>query len=188
MRNLILTFLVLLITGPAFCEDAEKTKLPDDAVSALADFDKAVAAKTKELRAKLEKAQEAATKKGNLDGALAVKAAIEKLPPVVKVAAVMKPDPLSTSKRVILYALADFKGPSYTVAASEIDVVLDAYRVGFPNDALRSLRLPTGYTLTVYAAEQAGGASHVITSESADLTGTPAFTIGMSSFMVSKTK
>jgi len=91
MRNLILTFLVLVITGPAFCEDTEKTKLPNDAASAMsmyeadaanlkADFDKAIATKTKALRVKLEKAQEAATKKGNLDGAMAVKAAIDKLP------------------------------------------------------------------------------------------------------------
>jgi len=91
MRTFLLTFLLLISVCPAFCEDTDKAKLPDDAASAMsmydaettnlkADFDKAVAAKTKVLRVKLEKAQEAATKKGNLDGALAVKAAIEKLP------------------------------------------------------------------------------------------------------------
>jgi len=181
MRNLILTFLVLLITGPAFCEDTEKTKLPDDAASALADFDKAVAAKTKELRAKLEKAQEAATKKGNLDGALAVKAAIEKLP---KDSDAPAPKSKSTSKVVTLYTLPDFKGQSVTI--KDYNVVMDAHAIGFPNDALRSIKLPAGCTLVVYQNEAAGGASLEVTEESSDLTGTTA--VGMTSFMIKKQK
>ena len=149
-------------------------------------FDKDKAKLTDNVVKALEKELDATTKKGDLTGALAIKAKIDELNPGLVFVESKPKAKVSTSKRAELFALVDFKGPSYVV--TEFDTVLDAWRVGFPNDALRSIKLPTGYTLTVYASEMAGGQSYVVTSESSDLTDTLAYSLGMSSFMVTKPK
>jgi hypothetical protein len=91
---LLIAFVLMSLITRAWGEDAlnpATSKLPVDVATLLnvfeadsikiqADADKAIAAKADTLRTKLTKAQESATKKGDLDGALAIKDAIEKLP------------------------------------------------------------------------------------------------------------
>ena len=188
--------LLILIICPMFSAE-EPSPLPPDAVKLIAAADKEVSEiEAKALTAKnelynalipkLTKAQEAATKAGKLEASMAVKAKIDDYKTKIAEISALKPATkrLSTSKDVTLYALPNFKGPNVTI--KQFDTVLDVYKVGFPNDALRSLRLPPGYIFVVYAAEQAGGESYEIDEESPDLTGTPAG--GMSSFMIKRVK
>lgn len=183
---------VLLCFAHGMVRGAEAEKpLPADAQKAVSTCDMAIGKARMELVKGLKISLAKATKAGDLVSANLVQAKLtetEKLLDEGKDLLGNKTAHVSTSQRITIYALPDFKGPSYTVAASEIGVVLDTYKIGFPNDALRSIKLPAGYKLTVYAAEQAGGASFVITEESADLTATPAYTLGMSSFVAAPIK
>lgn len=192
-----LTALLLLMTLSVLF-GADEVKLPADAQAALtaydakvaklkADYDAAVAKESDALVAKLQKSQEAATKKGDLDTALALKTRIDALPQTDLLGNRTKPEPakpVSTSKNVVLCSLPDFKGQ--TMIVKEYETIVNVHRIGFPNDGLRSVRLPAGWTMTVYANEDAGGASFEITSETADLTGTPAN--GMTSFVIHRGK
>lgn len=167
---------------------AEEPKpLPADAQAAIDAFDKAVAREQAALVTKLQKAQEAATKKGDLDAALAIKARIEALPkteqPVVSFGSETQATP-SISRSVVLCSLPDFKGK--TVIVKDYETIINVQKVGFPNDGLRSIRLPTGWTVTVFEHENGGGNSYTIGSETADLNGTPA--VGMTSFMINRPK
>lgn len=162
------------------------TKATDDVTEIEA---KALASKATVLDAlipKLVKAQDSATKAGKLEASLAIKAKVDEYRKQLADLSAQRPvvKRVSTSKDVTLYALPGFKGPTVTI--KQFDVVIDVQSAGFPNDALRSLRLPAGYTFVVYAAERAGGAAYEIDEESADLTGTPA--LGMSSFMIKRNK
>ncbi len=88
MRFLILALVIFSSYGAE--APKQDSKLPNDVVGLLntydkdmakiqADADAASAARTEKLRPLLVKAQEAATKKGDLDTAMAIKAKIEKL-------------------------------------------------------------------------------------------------------------
>ncbi len=72
--NPIRSLFLLLILVPISW--AAETSLPPDAQSAIADYDTKVSKLKGELVAKLQKAQDAATKKGNLEVALAIKGKI----------------------------------------------------------------------------------------------------------------
>lgn len=204
ISSLILIIAVLLsLNVPSWCAEggiqAPVSLIPSDAQTILdkATADQAVidneanTKRTKVLTAMVEKlkaSQDKATKAGKLEASLAIKAEIDKAQTAISALVETKPvgavkvNPISTSRTVTLYSLPNFKGPGTII--KQLDTVLDVQSVGFPNDALRSIRLPAGYALTVYASERAGGDSYEITEETADLTGTPA--LGMSSFMVHK--
>lgn len=185
---LLLLSLTLFAADEVLTPDALKliAKATDDVTEIEA---KALASKASVLDAlipKLVKAQEAATKGGKLEASLAIKAKVDDYKKQLADIMALRPAPkkVSTSKVVTLYGLPDFKGPSVTI--KQFDTVIDVQTAGFPNDALRSLRLPAGYTFVVYASEKAGGESYEIDEESADLSGTPA--TGMSSFMIKRGK
>lgn len=176
-------------------DDAAPSPLLPDAVKLIAAADsdlaeiEAKAAKQKRdvyasLIPKLVKAQETATKAGKLEAATAAKAKVDEYK--AKVESMKADSPaakvVSTSKDVILYSQPGFKGPG--VVIKQFDTVTNVQTVRFPNDALRSVRLPPGYSLIVYSSEQAGGSSFDISEECADLTGTLA--TEMSSFTVHK--
>ena len=82
MLRLILMIIGLTAACDPYClvadESLPPSKLPADAVRLLAKADADIAVIRKALVAALQKSQEAATKKGDLDGALAVKAEIER--------------------------------------------------------------------------------------------------------------
>ncbi len=67
--------LLILICSVGFAEDLTmNVVLPPDAKQAIASYDAAVAKAKADVIAKLQKAQETATKRGDLDGAMAIKA------------------------------------------------------------------------------------------------------------------
>ncbi len=89
-RSTLATILLLLISGFALGEDDQAKKLPADAQALVdragmeefklkADFDAKVYKVRGELVAKLTKLQETVTKKGDLDGAMLLKAKIAEL-------------------------------------------------------------------------------------------------------------
>ena len=143
-----------------------------------AEYDSKMVKIRMELTAKLIKQQENATKAGNLELALNLKARIE----AIIIPELPKTKPISTSKDVVLFPLPGFKGQGVTV--KEYNIVIDAYKVGFPNDSLRSVKLPAGYTLEVYQGNIGGDGTYIIESESDDLSNTPA--LGMTSFMIKR--
>ncbi len=76
---------LLLICSVGFAEDLTmNVVLPPDAKQAIASYDAAVAKAKADVIAKLQKAQETATKRGDLDGAMAIKARIADLDPSTK--------------------------------------------------------------------------------------------------------
>lgn len=184
------TLILIMLICTAWCENAmnpTESKLPTEAETLVslydadvakiqADADKAIQAKTDALRTKLAKAQESATKKGNLEGALAIKGAIEKLPKSER----PKDVGVHTSSNVILYTEPNFKGMPVTV--KQFNVVIEAYKVSFPNDGLRSIKIPKGYTFVAYAADFGGGTSTEYTSDTPNVTDAPG--MGMTSFMI----
>lgn len=189
MRILLLSLLLLT----AWAGEAEPVKLPADVQTVI---DKATAAETtaqNEADAKilkvrqtlikdLTKLQETYTKKGNLDAANGIKSIMNKLNE--EVTKQMLDDEknrprVSTSKFVTLYPLPDFKGSPAII--KDVGNIIDWNRIPFPNDGLRSARVPVGYTLTVFPNELGGGASVDITEDTANITGVA---MGMSSIIV----
>lgn len=79
MRLFILMLLLSFLSATSADESPPPSKLPADAAKLLTKADADIAVIRKALVAALQKSQEVATKKGDLDGALAVKAEIEKL-------------------------------------------------------------------------------------------------------------
>jgi len=195
--GVILTLTSIHSLGAAESIGAEALKLPADAAALMqgyetdvakleADCAKSVAAKADALRIKLTKAQEGATKKGDLDGALAIKAAIEKLSTEdsQKSSPGDKPALPHSSRDVILYAQVGFKGPGTIL--KQFDVIIDVYKLPFPNDGLRSIKVPAGMEVVTYAGDAGGGAEYVINGDVSDLTSTPA--IQTTSLMLRRVK
>jgi hypothetical protein len=80
--RLLVTLIGFLLFLPSFAgadEAAPPSKLPADAAKLITKADADIAAIRHTLVTQLQKSQEAATKKGDLDGALAVKSAIEEM-------------------------------------------------------------------------------------------------------------
>jgi hypothetical protein len=194
MKYLAIT-IMLVICMPLFSADdvplpPDAAKLVDGAAKAFTEIEtKALLSKLDTLTAlipKLTKAQDTATKAGKLEVSLAIKAKIDEYRKQVDEITALRPAPkvVSTSKDVVLYAQPDFKGPGTIV--KQFDTIIDAYKISFPNDGLRSVRLPAGYVLVTYADNLGAGTECTIATESADLTGTQA--LGMTSFMVKRIK
>lgn len=82
MRILALSLFLLSLSAAELPPSAKPAVEAYDAKVAKlkADFDKAVAKETEAFAAALAKAQEAETKKGNLDGALAIRTRLDELP------------------------------------------------------------------------------------------------------------
>lgn len=157
------------------------TQYQNEVAKAKLSYEASIYKAAEELRKKLAAAQEQATKAGDLDKALAIRAAMDKLPKAPKA---VPPKPVSMSKDVVLYAQPGFKGPGTIVR--QFEVIIDAHAIDFPNDGLRSIKIPAGYTVEVYQNELGGGGMFLITEETADLAGTPA--LGMSSFLIHRPK
>ncbi len=160
------------------------SKLNSEANVALTEYHHNVDKLTDKLRADLQKAQDVATRKGDLDTALAIKAEIGKLgkgngvDPIDNDALANKAQ--GPSKDVTFYVQTGFNGPGTIV--KQFETILDVSNVGFPNDALRSIKVPVGYEVIVYQNEKGGGLMTTITKDTADLTNTQA--TGMSSFLI----
>ncbi len=186
--------ILLMLSSFMWAADApaQNDKLPNDVVALLNAYDKDVAKiqndaavatqlRTDKLKPLLIKAQEAATKKGSLDVALAIKSEVEKLDKGDE--KVAKNDAHS-SRDVILYVQPDFKGPGTIV--KDLDNVIEVYKIHFPNDGLRSIKVPSGFEVIAYSGDLGGGDAYSITGDMADLTGTTA--LGMTSFIIKRVK
>ncbi len=145
-----------------------------------ADVEKLVDKKSIDLALKLAKVQDTATKKGDLDGALAIKAKVAVLMPKEGEAALaplgVTPkankaptrDDTSGGRYVVLYNEFDYTGEKVKVPVpTEISQVMT---LGFPNDALRSIQVPAGVIVKLYDADMGGGAETTITESISDLT------------------
>lgn len=105
MRPLIL--LLCLITLPLLADESPPpSKLPADAAKLIAKADADIVAIRKTLAAALQKSQEAATKKGDLDGALAVKGKIAEITGQIPAAA-KPPAPTEYLAGTFLFTLPD---------------------------------------------------------------------------------
>lgn len=187
MRFLILSLTII----SCWAVEAEPVKLLPDVQTAI---DRATAAETatqneadaKILKVKqalikdLTKLQETYTKKGNLDAANGIKA---------KIGEVNKSMPdllgdkarVSTSKFVTLYPLPDYKGMPAVIR--DVDTVINFDKIPFPNDGLRSVRVPVGYVLTAFADDLGNGEAVNITEDTPVITGVA---LGMTSIIVKK--
>ncbi len=198
MLRFICLFALALLTTPFTC--AAESKLPADAAKLVevfdtdaakirADAEKAVDKRAAELTAKLQKAQDAAMKRGDLDGANAIKAAIEKAG---------GKEPLAEAKSTNKAPAHDDTGGRYVVLYNEVDyggtkvkvpVPTDISQVttlGFPNDALRSIQVPVGVVVKLYDSDMGGGAETTITESTSDLT--PITHAGTTSLSAKKAK
>jgi hypothetical protein len=184
MRFLILSILTLGILGAA--EEAPNP-LPKDAQTAITALQVDLSAyekkQTAALLAKLQPMLKRETQKGNLDAANALKQYIDEKQTALDITAASAKPYVGSSKDVILYPLPNFKGDP--LICKTFDSIIDAYKVRFPSDGLRSVRVPPGYTLTVFENELGGGKSAEITADVADLTGNT-IALGMTSFCVVK--
>lgn len=90
---------------------------------------------------------------------------------------------MGTAKDVQLFMMNDFKGGATTIKS--FDKILDFNELGFPNDALRSIKIPRGVTVTIFEHEHGGGRSKVITEDMVDLKDASAM---MSSLYIERTK
>lgn len=179
---LILLFLALCVLHGTI-QGSDDAKLSADAQRALDKADADIAKVRHTLVVALTAAQDSATRKGNLDQALAIKQEIEKQEKLVPggVAKELLVEAHS-SRDVIFYAQANFQGQATIVRT--FGTVTDAYVIGFPNDGLRSIKVPKGITVTVYEGNLGGGAAQEITQDMAELSGVAA--LGMSSFKLTR--
>ncbi len=141
----------------------------------------------KALIATLTKAQDKVLKSGNLDAANAIKAKvaeIEKLtgPGDLLATTPAAPEAAHTSKVVMLYPLPDFKGTPVIVKTT--NVITDFTAVGFPNDALRSIKVPAGMTVILFESENGSGRSTTLSEDTAQVGNVGGS--GASSFIVNK--
>ncbi len=183
---LCVAFLLLCVAHHAIGADEA---LPADAQKLVTKCDEDITKARHLLITSLTKAQEKATKSGNLAAANAIKAKIDTVaaqlgesnaPLTTDAAEVAR----HTSTVVMMYSLPDFKGPAVTVKT--LDVIMDATAAGIANDALRSIKVPEGFTVTIFEGENGGGAMRVLTADT-----TPVGNVGgsgMSSFIIQRAK
>lgn len=195
----LLSILVLLVACLAHGADTLDTSAPPSvtipsSVAAMiqqADADVMKAHAT--LLLKMRKEQDVATRKGNLELAMWLKARTQFLqdnPTLGTTGMVWDVDVAKaagdhSSRDVIFYAEPDFKGQA-TVVRAALNSIMEVNMISFPNDGLRSIKVPAGYAVTVYEADFGGGASQVITHDMPEFT-TPA-ALGMTSFRISKSR
>ncbi len=182
LSTILRPLLLLLTLGLAFGEEPA-AKLPPEAQKLVAAFDAdatklradaeaAVEKKAALLANQLQLVQEKLTKKGDLDGAMAVKAKIAGLSKgEVEKPALPTHDDTVGGKYVVLYNEVNYGGTSIKVQipCSPSNVVA----LGFPNDALRSIQVPQGVTVHLYENENGGGVEWAVKESVADLTGSP---------------
>lgn len=177
---ILLTTLAITCSADEIQSTAAPKSLPLPAAMLVAKADADIAKVRKSLVDALTKAQADETRKGSLDGALAIKAKIEELSrdlPTKAVATAVEPH---SSRDVILYAEDNFGGQGTVVRA--FNAVTEVYTIGFPNDGLRSIKVPAGVTVVVYEGNLGGGASQEITHDMPTLQGVAA--LGMTSFKI----
>jgi hypothetical protein len=90
----------------------------------------------------------------------------------------------STAKNVVLYTQPSFKGQGKII--KPCDVIIKLSQIMFPNDALRSIKVPNGYAVHIFQDFAGSGGESTIETDSNDLTGSPG--AGMSSIMLKQKK
>lgn len=198
MRHL-LGLLVLLMVGLAHGADTLDTTspgsvtIPPNVAMMVQQADADVMKAHATLLLKLRKEQDVATRKGNLELAMWLKARVQFLqdnPTLGTTGMVWDVDVAKaagehSSRDVIFYTEPDFKGQA-TIVRTALNSIMEVGMISFPNDGLRSIKVPDGYAVTVYEADFGGGASQVITHDMPEFT-TPA-ALGMTSFRISKSR
>ena len=182
MKILLLSMFALSICAAEMPSDVQaaidKADKACSTVQAKADSD--ITKLRQGLVASLTKLQEGYTKKGNLDAANGIKAKIDEVNKAIDDYLIKNTPQVSTSKTVIIYSEPNFKGVSEVITT--YGVVIS--NLHFPNDSLRSIRVPVGYKVTAYENEMGGGRSVTLTKDDPKITDTVA--LGMSSIMVDK--
>lgn len=192
MKKTTITLLIALFIALCFAHGAvgAEDALPADAKKLIAKCDEDVVKAQRALVAGLTKAQEKATKSGNLEAANAIKAKIDETVKILgEDGSLLGGDaavdgPKHSSKVVMLYALPDFKGPA--IIFKTIDVITDATAAGLANDGLRSVKVPEGFTVTIFEGENGGGNSRVLNGDTAVVGNVGAS--GVSSFIIQRVK
>lgn len=195
---LILAFIILIAAHASIRLPGAEDALPADVTKAIAKCDgdvEAVQAKAeiekfkvrKALIATLVKAQDKVVKAGNLDAANAIKAKIAEIEKLTAPSDLLATAPAAaegahTSKFVMLYPLPDFKGTP--VIVKTLNTITDFTAVGFPNDALRSIKIPAGLTVTLFESENGSGRSNTLSEDTAQVGNVGGS--GASSFIVNK--
>lgn len=182
----LLPLFLILISSLTWA--ADPVLLPADVQAVLTDYDAKIAKAKADVVVKLQKAQEAATKKGNLDLAMTLKAKVaefsgteEPTKPKAKQPATYRDE--TGGKYVVLYNETDYGGLKVKVPVPTDTTEVTA--LNFPNDALRSIQIPAGVTVRLYDGDMGGGSETDLTESTADLT--PLTHIGTTSLSAKKT-
>ncbi len=183
----ILAFIALVLLHGAIPLHSAESGLPSDVTKAIDKCDDDIIKARRTLIGTLVKAKDKATKSGNLDTANAINAKIAEVNKLTGDDAPLLGTEASggahTSKVVMLFPLPDFKGTPVIVKTT--GTILTVASVGFPNDALRSIKVPEGMAVTVFDGDDGGGTATIITADTATVTGSAS---GMTSLMVDRAK
>ncbi len=199
VRLLIITALIFAALGAVAAEPAVSTDLPSDASKAVERYEEDAAKLKADLVKTLQKSQETATKKGDLEAAMAVKAKIEELRTGVAATsskqAVVAEKENPNGKRptgaykdetdrkfVVIYSEPNFKGTKAKLRCPT--ATTDAWKISFPNDGLHSIQVPKGVTVNLYTGDLGGGKKIVVTESLAEIEGEA---LGMTSLSVEQT-
>lgn len=175
--HLIAILILLTVRAQIPAEEVAAIHIPTAVYALIDQADADVAKVHAALAVKLSKEQAIATKKGDLELAMWLKAKVESLQPKQAQEAGEH-----SSRDVILYPEPNYKGQGVTVRT--FNSVIDAYTVSFPNDGLRSIKVPEGYTVTVYEGNLGAGQAQDLTHDIPELSGVAA--LGMTSFKIVK--
>ncbi len=190
IRLILLSILFLVLCAAHKAVGAEDA-LPADAQKLVAKCDEDVLKARRVLIAGLAKSMEKATKSGSLDMANAIRAKMDETmrltgddAPLLGGDAPAGTAPKHTAKVVTFYSLPGFKGSP--IIAKTVDAITDCTAVGLANDSLRSVKVPAGFTVTLFESENGGGASRVITEDTENVGNVGGS--GASSFIIQRAK
>ncbi len=188
-----IALLLILVTSAALGAAETAKELPADAAKAVSRYEADVLKLKATLVLALEKTQDAATKKGDLDAALAIKAKIASLGDggsAADVLAEVKDNPVgkrpvgafkdeTDRKFVVIYSEPNFKGTKVKIHIPT--ATTEVYKINFPNDSLHSIQVPKGAIVHAYTADFGGGTDFVIKETLTEVSGEA---IGMTSITV----
>lgn len=188
--HLLAILILLTIRANVHAEEQTAPTLPTSVTMMIQQADADVMKAHATLLLKLRKEQDVATKKGDLELAMWIKERVDYLqknPTLGTTSMIWDVDVTKaagehSTRDVILYSEPNFKGQGVTVKT--LGSVVEVYQINFPNDGLRSIKVPEGYVVTVYEGNLGAGASADLTHDMSELTGAPA--LGMTSFKITK--
>lgn len=173
----LLAILILLTVRAQVPAEEGAIHIPTAVYALIDQADADVAKVHAALAVKLKKEQDMATKKGDLELAMWLKNKIEALGGSASTGE-------HSTRDVVFYTAPNYKGQS-AVIRMPMDKVININLANFPDDSLRSIKVPAGVSVTAYADMDGKGQSTEITQDIPEIHDLPA--LGMTSFKITKT-